>query len=333
MQHLIRKAARRKAKIRLGFSSVSGGGKTVSALLVAFGLVGDWSKIGVVDTEHESADLYANHRLPDGTVIGEFMTLPLAAPYTPERYIECYEAFVREGVEVIITDSITHEWDGKGGCLEIVQNMGGQYVHWKTVTPRHQSFIDAIVQSPVHMFTTVRRKQDYEMGKGENGKMGVTKLGLKEVTRDGFEYELTANLEIESNHYANASKDRTGLFAGKPSFIPSIETGKLLKTWCESGAEPLPVAAPVDPREVLTLTHASFPAVLDAILNKGYTVEQVETKYIITEDALSVINSQLEAKNSKTVITPANEFKPMTQAEIQAMNSTAVKPVNGNKPF
>jgi hypothetical protein len=330
MQNLIRKAARQKAKIRLGFSSVSGGGKTLSALLVAFGLVGDWSKIGVIDTENESADLYVGKTMPDGTVIGEFLTLPLKAPYTPERYIEGFNAFVSAGVEIIITDSITHEWDGKGGCLDIVQALGGQYAQWAKVTPRHQDFIDAIVQSPVHMFTTVRRKQDYEMSKGENGKATVTKLGLKEVTRDGFEYELTANLEIESNHYATASKDRTGLFAGRPPFLPSVETGKMLKAWCESGAEPLPPTSRSAPqaKETLTQEHAQWGAVTDALLNKGYTVTQVKLKYTVEPEVEAVLNAVVLARAPKAASPAAQPAtpQPVTQHQIHQANASYVPP-------
>lgn len=238
----LRKATRKKAKIRLGFSAVSGGGKTVSALLIAFGMTGDWAKIGVIDSECESADLYANHTLPNGFTIGEFQTLPLSAPFTPERYVEAIKTCEAAGVEVIIVDSITHEWDGRGGCLEIIEELTqkdpkhNSYTQWAKVTPRHQDFIDAIMQSPCHVFTTVRRKQDYDMS-NQNGKTVVTKAGLKEVTREGFEYELTANLELDQMHNATASKDRTGLFMDKPSFIPSVETGQMLKEWCETGVD------------------------------------------------------------------------------------------------
>lgn len=239
----LRKASRKKAKIRLGLSAGSGAGKTVSALLIAYGMVGDWDRIAVIDTESESADLYANHKLPTGFIIGEFQVCPLGSPFTPEKYIEAIKACENAGVEVIIIDSITHEWDGKGGCLEIVDQLTqasshkNSYIAWGKVTPRHQAFIDAILQSKSHIITTVRRKQDYEMTKGNDGKIKVEKAGLKEITREGFEYELTANLELNQGHYATASKDRTGLFSGKPEFIPSVDTGKMIAEWCESGAD------------------------------------------------------------------------------------------------
>jgi hypothetical protein len=225
----LRKATRSKAKIRLGLSAVSGGGKTYSAIIIAKGLCGDLSKVAIIDTENNSADLYAH--------LGDYNVLPLTAPYSPERYIEAIKACEKAGMEVIIIDSITHEWDGKGGCLSIQESLGGKYQDWAKVTPRHQAFIDSILQSPCHVITTVRRKQDYEMSRDSNGKVKVEKAGLKEVTREGFEYELTVNLELDVRHNATASKDRTGLFMGKPEFMPSEETGKIIAAWCETGED------------------------------------------------------------------------------------------------
>ncbi len=229
----LRKATRQKAKIRLGLSAVSGGGKTYSALLIAKGLCGDWSKVAIIDSENNSADLYAH--------FGEYNVLPLTAPFTPEKYIEAIAQCEQAGMEVIIIDSITHEWEGKGGCLEIVESLGGRYQDWAKVTPRHQAFIRAITQSFCHIITTVRRKQDYEMVKDNNGKLKVEKAGLKEITREGFEYELTINLEMDIRHNATASKDRTLLFMGKPEFVPNENTGKLIFEWCEQGTDAITI--------------------------------------------------------------------------------------------
>jgi len=225
----LRKATRTKAKIRLGLSAVSGGGKTYSALLIAYGICKDWDKIAIIDTENNSADLYSD--------LGDYNVLELSAPYSPERYIAAIKDCENAGMEVIIIDSITHEWDGKGGCLQIQEQLGGKYQDWAKVTPRHQAFLDSILQSKCHIITTVRRKQDYEMSKSGDGKLKVEKAGLKEITREGFEYELTLNLELDVRHNATASKDRTGLFIDKPAFIPSIQTGEMIADWCNTGEE------------------------------------------------------------------------------------------------
>jgi hypothetical protein len=231
----LRKATRKKAKIRLGLSAVSGGGKTYSAILISKGLCGDLSKVAIIDTENGSADLYAH--------LGDYNVLPLTAPFSPERYIEAIRICEKAGMEVIVIDSISHEWDGKGGCLEIVESLGGKYQDWAKVTPRHQAFIEAILHSPCHVITTVRRKQDYEMIKDGN-KVKVEKGGLREITREGFEYELTINLEMDTLHNATASKDRTNLFMGKPAFVPSEKTGELIAQWCEQGEEDFNVIKP-----------------------------------------------------------------------------------------
>ena len=229
----IRKAQKSKSKLKVGLAGTSGSGKTYSALLLASGMT-SWDKVCVIDTENGSADLY------DG--LGEYNVITLKAPFSPERYIEAIRAAEEAGMEVIIVDSITHEWDGEGGCLEIVDKLGGRYQDWSKVTPRHARFIQAILQSTSHVLTTVRKKQDYAMTQDANGRLKVEKKGLKEITREGFEYELTLSFDLSQNHLAATSKDRTGLFMDKPEFKITAKTGKTLKDWAEKGVEP-PVRA------------------------------------------------------------------------------------------
>lgn len=225
----LKKATKKKVKLKVGLSGASGFGKTYSSLLMAYGITDDWGKIAVIDTENGSADLYSD--------LGEYNTLTLAPPFSPERYIEAITTCEKAGMEVIIIDSITHEWDGTGGCLEILDNLGGRFQDWGKVTPRHKKFLNKVLQCDCHVFTTVRRKQDYEITK-EGGKTKVEKVGTKEVTREGFEYELTLNLEfLNDKHMVKASKDRTGLFMNEPEFIITPETGKKLKEWANAGVD------------------------------------------------------------------------------------------------
>lgn len=224
----LRQSERKQVKLRLGLSGASGFGKTKSALLLAYGMTGDWSKIAVIDTENSSASLYSD--------LGNFNVLDLSAPYSPERYIQAIELCEKSNISVIIIDSASHEWNGSGGCLDIHEKLGGRFQDWANVTPRHQAFIDKILQSQSHVIVTTRRKMDYSLDVGNNGKTQVVKHGTKEITRDGFEYELTINFElINENHLAKASKDRTSLFANKPEFVINSHTGKKILDWCNSG--------------------------------------------------------------------------------------------------
>ena len=224
----LQKAERHQVKLKLGLSGLSGFGKTYSALILAFGITNDWGKIAIIDTENNSASLYSH--------LGEFNVLTLHQPYTPERYIQAIDACEKAKMEVIIIDSISHEWNGKGGCLEIHEQLGGRFQDWAKISPRHQAFIDKILSSNTHIITTVRRKIDYSMDADMNGKSKVVKHGTKEITREGFEYELTANFELlNDKHIAKASKDRTGLFMDKPEFIINSATGRKLIEWCNQG--------------------------------------------------------------------------------------------------
>jgi len=226
----LKQSQRQHVKLRLGLSGASGFGKTKSALLLAYGMTQDWSKIAVIDTENSSASLYSD--------LGNYNVLDLQAPYSPERYIQAIELCEKSNISVVILDSVSHEWNGTGGCLDIHEKLGGRFQDWANVTPRHQAFINKILQSSCHVITTTRRKMDYSLDVGSNGKTQVVKHGTKEITRDGFEYELTINFElVNENHLAKASKDRTGLFMNKPEFIITSDTGKMILEWCNSGSK------------------------------------------------------------------------------------------------
>ena len=228
----LQKATRKKAKIRLGVSGPSGCGKTFSALLIAYGICEDWDKIALIDSESGSGHLYAD--------MGPYNVYPLDPDYTPEKYIKAIHDCENAGMQVIIIDSASHEWSGKGGCIESndllakTKYKGNTWSAWNETTPRHQSFIDSILQSKCHIITTTRSKVDTIMTDDKK----VKKVGTKDIQREGFEYELTIMIELDKDgHFAITSKDRTSLFIDKPAFVPSVETGKLIRQWCDSGVD------------------------------------------------------------------------------------------------
>ena len=214
-------AARKRAKIKMGLQGPSGAGKTYTSLLISNGLCGSWDKLAVIDTENGSCDLYSH--------LGPYQVLQLHAPFSPERYIEAITLCEKSGIEVVIIDSITHEWEN---LLEYHSSMqGNSFTNWGKVTPRHNAFVQKILQSPLHIICTMRTKQDYILNE-KNGKLVPEKVGLKSVQRDGFEYELTLVFDLDMKNNAVASKDRTGLFFGKPENKLSISTGREILEWC-----------------------------------------------------------------------------------------------------
>jgi hypothetical protein len=42
---------------------------------------------------------------------------------------------------------------------------------------------------------------------------------------------------INDTHLARTSKDRTQMFDGKPEFVLTSETGRMIKEWCEAGVD------------------------------------------------------------------------------------------------
>ena len=229
----LEQASRKRVKLRLNIASPSGFGKTFGALLIGYGITGNWLNIAVIDTENDSASLYS--------YLGEYKTLKLDPPYTPERYIRAIKTCEDAGIELIIIDSITHVWKGQGGLLEYQNALGGRYQDWAKATPLYQQWLNTILQSKCHIITTNRKKQGYNMIT-EGNKTKVEKAGLDDEIRDGYEYEMTVALEIiNDKHMARASKDRTQLFVDKPEFVISIETGKAILDWCNQGIEPLSI--------------------------------------------------------------------------------------------
>jgi hypothetical protein len=222
----LEQAQRKRAKIKMGLQGPSGSGKTMSALMIAFGLCGDWSKVAVIDTENHSSELYAH--------LGGYNVLHLLPPFTPEKYVDAIHLCEQSGMEVIIVDSLTHEWEN---LLDYHTNLpGNSFTAWGKVTPRHNLFIQTILQSPVHIISTIRTKQDYILT-DRNGKQVPEKVGLKCIQRDGLEYDFTLVFDIDIKHNATVSKDRTGLFVGQPEQKITIGTGEQILEWCNSGAE------------------------------------------------------------------------------------------------
>jgi len=226
----IRKAKRSATKLRLLLTGPSGSGKTYGGLLVAKGLGS--KRTVVIDTEQGSSDLYDS--------IHEFDVIDLVPPFTPERYIEAIDAAEAAGADCIIIDSISPEWNGKGGCLELVDEIarakfkGNSWSAWSELTPRHRAFIDRMLRSSAHIIATGRAKTETAQV-DDHGRKKVVKLGMKLESRDGAEYEFTTVLDIvHDGHFAVASKDRTGIFDADPKPI-TVDTGKRIAAWLEGG--------------------------------------------------------------------------------------------------
>mgnify|MGYP001851762369 FL=1 len=234
-------ATRKKAKLRLALTGPSGSGKTLSALMIAGGMTdGDWSRVALIDTEHERARFYADRSEWD---IGEFLYQPLIPPYKADRYIEIAKAGAEAVGEdgVLIVDSLSHAWEGEGGVLEYkaeVEKQKGKnsYTAWDEAGKVQNALITTLLSLPCHVIVTLRTKTAYAMELNDRGKNVPVKIGLAPIQRETTEYEFDVVLNLDRAHYATASKDTTFLDDFNAPITPEI--GQKLRGWLAEGAEP-----------------------------------------------------------------------------------------------
>ena len=247
----------------------------MSALKLAKGLVGDDGKIIIIDTEAGSGNLYAH--------LYDYDIITIKDNYAPKNYVEAITAAEDSGYDVIIIDSLTHAWNSIGGLLEQVSKKGGNsYTAWKDVTPQHNSLVDSMLTSPVHIIATIRSKVAYEMEEytDQRGmkKVKPVKIGLAPIQREGMDYEFTVMMDINQEHNASASKDRTDLFKNEVFQIDE-KTGKRLLTWLEEGVD-------------------DYVALLRALLKEKGCTNDMEAVSYIKEHAGKVYDTFKEVQNA-----------------------------------
>ena len=256
------KVTRQRAKLRMALTGVSGAGKTLGALYIAYGITNDWGKIALIDTEHERARFYAN-RSDLGT--GEFLYSSFAPPYSPDRY----KALVTEGAAVVgpdgvvIVDSFSHAWNNEGGILDLKEKVAAQkgkndYTAWNEAGKEQNALVNSILSADCHVIVTMRSKMEYALVENDRGKMEPRKMGLAPIQRDNTEYEFDIVLDIARNHIATASKDVTFLDRFGAVITPGL--GRDLAKWLNSGEAPATGTACADCGKVI-VNHQRMTAV------------------------------------------------------------------------
>ena len=230
----VQKAVRERIYTKIALMSPSGGGKTYSALRLATGMKQALEKINkkptrilLANTEGARGRYYANEF--------DYDIIDLVEPFHPEQFIDAIDFAINEKYDILIMDSTSPEWEGKGGCLELQQRAGGTYQAWAKVTPRHNAFIDRLSMSPIHIIATMRGKDQYEIEKDDRGKTSIKKLGVGAKQRDGFEYEFTCTFTVDQKtHMAESQKDNTHIFENDNATLLTEKHGIKLIEWANS---------------------------------------------------------------------------------------------------
>ncbi|MGP9633754.1 AAA family ATPase [Halomonas sp. AOP43-A1-21] len=187
----IRPAERKGARMVIGLAGISGSGKTFSALQLAWGIAGyDASKVGLLDTENRRGSLYADALKDANGNTHQFMIGDLYPPFSPDRYAEAIHAFQKAGVEVLVVDSTTHEWEGSGGCEEIAHNTSSKMADWKKAKAAHKRFMNALLQTDMHIIPCIRAREKMDF---TDPKKPVS-LGVQPIQEKNFMFEMTASL-------------------------------------------------------------------------------------------------------------------------------------------
>lgn len=250
------KATKTSAKLRLALIGPAGSGKTYSALAIASGL---GRKIAVLDTEHGSASKYAD--------VFSFDSMQPPS-FNPQVYIDAIAAASAGGYDVLVIDSLSHAWAGKGGALEMVDAAakrlkGNSYVAWGEVTPLQTQMIDAILAADLHIIATMRSKMEYVQERDSNGRTTVRKIGLQPVQREGVEFEFDVMGDLSQDNELVISKTRCPALSGAIIKKPGKPLADTLLSWLAGEApEPKPAVAtePVTPAVGTAGASTSAPA-------------------------------------------------------------------------
>ena len=317
----IRKAKREGARLIIGLAGPSGEGKTFSALLLAYGLArGDGTKVGVLDTENRRGSLYADEPLfgmvkkqlgmkanPEPFLIGD-----LYAPFSPSRYIEAIKEFQAAGVEVLVIDSATHEYEGTGGCIEIAEAGNPKIPNWNRAKAEHKRFMNAVLQCDMHVIFCVRAREKATPEKVD-GKTVFRDLGMQPIQEKNFMFEMTASLMLRDSgarqDVMKCPADLRGIMGRGEGYLTAAD-GLALRAWVD-GAKQLDPNVERYRNALQMKTEAGVSAVRDA--------------WGKTPDA---IKQALGDGFLKTLLAAATEYdnqQPEADAAVAALNAAAAK--------
>lgn len=226
----------------IGLAGASGSGKTCTALHLAYGMVGyDSSKIGMLDTENKRGSLFADVLKDANGIVQPFLIGDLVPPFSPDRYTTAIKEFEAAGVEVLIVDSITHEWEGTGGCAEIAEKfIGGNAkktaLGWARAKRDHKKLINALLQCDMDIICCVRAREQTSF---KNPSKPVS-LGLQPIQEKNFMFEMTVSMMMENEGTKQTSLKCPGdlkQYFGRGSGYITSEDGLALRQWVDGGSK------------------------------------------------------------------------------------------------
>ena len=325
----IRKAQRQGARLLIQLSGVSGSGKTYTALQLAYGLAEqNADKVVLIDTENRRGSLYAN-ALPQ-----PFNIIDFYAPFSPARYIQAIEAACNAGAEVIVIDSVTHEWESEGGCEWIANQT--RFPDWKRAKAEHKRFMTYMLQCPAHIIACTRAREKVDFSDPKNPRP----LGIQPIQEKNFSYEATVSLMMhDQGRRQDVLKCPADLQAvlGRGQGYLGADEGLALRQWVDG-------AAKVDPAiehhrgMLLNATEQGLQALQAAWTSTPASVRKaLGDKFKDQLKAAAVSYDELRASGSPetpdAIVALNSAPQPVENAGLPAGNTTDASNINAANVF
>lgn len=239
-------AERKAVPLMIGIAGTSGSGKTYSALLMAAGLAGKDGKVGFIDTELGRGAMYADDVDIKAAMPGEkYFIKEINEPFTPAKYSAAIREAISSGVTVLVIDSVTHEWEGFGGCCDIAENnkLNGM-PNWAKAKMEHKKLMNVVTQSPMDIIFCLRAREKAKPVKvvDENGrsKIEIVHEGMQPIQEKNFMFEMTVSMMMDAKDPGKPSiekcpKPLRHLFDHSDAIV-NKNIGEKLKDWANGGA-------------------------------------------------------------------------------------------------
>lgn len=334
----IREAVREGARLVIGISGVSGSGKTYTALQMAWGLAkGNSKKVGLLDTENKRGSLYADCLVGKDGKSNPFLIGDLYAPFSPQRYSAAIKEFQQAGVEVLVVDSASHEWEGEGGCEDIADD-GGKVANWKKAKREHKRFMSTLLTCNMHIIVCNRAREKTSF----KDPKAPTSLGLQPICEKNFMFEMTASLMIHDQgtrrEILKCPADLQGILAKPDGYLGAPE-GLALRRWVDGAKQLDP---DVERARNTILSHASEG--LESV-NAIWETLTAKIKKALGQQFIDMARASAEEFDRQAAERNADEgpdldmssggFNPLSRAEPETIPAHVQEspPISDDDPF
>ena len=235
----IQPSERMEAPVLIALAGTTGSGKTKTALEIALGMVDSPSEIGFLCTENHRGSLYSDTWKEERPKDYKFKLANFYAPFSPKRFAEAIKEFEEEGVKVLIIDTISHEWNGIGGCEDIAEQAvlnGKKMKDWIKAKSEHKRyFMRSLLYSKIHIICCVRAAEKTDFSDATKPKS----LGIKPQQEKNFMFEMLVSMMLsKQGKVQEYIKDQHEL---REAFLPNEKgylgrhTGKAIIDWVKNG--------------------------------------------------------------------------------------------------